>query len=761
MLRSFRIKSGKTLLVIGAVFGLAGTIDLLAPIDFVTKTVSSNITSKSASGDIVVVATDGPANEKSASWPWPQDQIADTLQFMLEAGAEKVVVSEAIALPDGELDPKLAQVISENPDSIFIVEPTESFDRRTRTGLDFASSVVPVHADKFIRYWRGVEENSYKHELEGRVLTSAASVVSGVDGELGEVYPIDYSINAETIPLVSLAVLVENAATLEMVQNKVVILGSEGSSNRLGLRFLGQNGVFGPATLIAMEAETLKQGRPIVLGWYHGWLVGFACVFLILQVTSERLKFAIMLFSLLGIFAVVTALSTLGLHVSRTAPVYLMIAVATFVSISRGLRDRARTENAVNPISGLPSVNSLRRLPLRDKVLIHAKIRHATELLEILSDENKKQLARKIANLVNPGGDVWHGDNGRFFWFIDAPSAQSVEENFEGLSRIFRNGFSIDELNISLDIVFGVDDRFDVSVSDRVEGATLSAKKAIIKGVQWETYETTDRSAATWSVTMLRELDLAIEKGHINVALQPKLNLRTGQISGAEALARWTHPSRGLIQPDQFIDQAERGDRLLGLTMCVLQKALGACAEDFARDSEFVLSINIAPSMLEDGLLVDLLSAKLAEFGVPEANIMLEVTESSRFADDAACAKTMQLLREKGFKLSIDDYGTANSTLDYLRKIPASELKIDRKFVQNMLENEADYHLVASTIQLAHRLRMLVVAEGVEDNSTLNTLKSLNCDIIQGYALSKPLEPNAFEVFMSQHLANENVVNLN
>ncbi len=286
----------------------------------------------------------------------------------------------------------------------------------------------------------------------------------------------------------------------------------------------------------------------------------------------------------------------------------------------------------------------------------------------------------------------------------------------------------------------------------------MSAKQAIIKGVQWHAYQAADRTKATWSVTMLKELDLAIEQGHIYAALQPKLDLRTGRISGAEALARWHHPTKGLIRPDEFIDQADQGGRLLELTLCVLESALPVCAQSVSEDPDFVLSLNISPSLLELPSFPLDLTQTVERFGVDPRNIMLEVTESSQFANDEVCARTMTRLRERGFHLSIDDYGTANSTLEYLRKIPASELKIDRKFVQNMLGSEADYHLVASTIQLAHRLRMRVVAEGVEEIDTLNTLKSLNCDVIQGYAVAKPMKSNAFLEFMHQHSAQDRAV---
>ena len=752
MLHWSKIKSKRTIVAIGAFFALTGLIYLFEPIDTAVTSGANVIRSQPASGEFVIVGMDDNLQAEQAAWPWSQEDIASTIDLVFEAGASKVVLSHEIPLNGSGLDDRLSELIRSNPDRLYIVEPTGMGDSRSEgrfiADKAFVSSVTPVHAQLALQFWGGVEYDFYALESNGRVVSSAAAKLTDQPGELNQYYPIDYAIDARTIPYVSLGLLHSVEQSRSILSGKTAILGFEAPPNAKPVKLLGQ-GQFGLATLIAMQAETLKQGRPVMLHWSITWAAGLLLCFLILQSkrVSAQLMFTVM--ALVGSFFLMVLMNSWGVRF-EIANGWVMIIVSGIAGASRNLREKTRLENAVHPVSGLPSTDALRTLEHSDLTLVHMKIRRSSELLDILESAQQKVLAYKVADLVSPERAIWHGDDGRFYWLASDFSAETADQHFQSLALIFRNGFVIDELNVSLEVVFGIDERTHASMTDRVRGATLSAKQAIISRVQWQPYTQSDRSAATWSVTLLKELDLAIENGHVDIALQPKLNLKTGEISGAEALARWHHPTRGFIQPDEFINQAEKGGRLLALTSCVLGKGLDACSEEFARDPSFVLSVNIAPSMLENTDLPSILAQELAKHRVPASNVMLEITESGQFANDEICASTMHQLREQGFHLSIDDYGTANSTLEYLRKIPAGELKIDRKFVQNMLENEADYHLVASTIQLAHRLNMLVVAEGVEEIDTLSTLKSLNCDIIQGYLIAKPMKPKDFIAFVGR-----------
>jgi len=190
-----------------------------------------------------------------------------------------------------------------------------------------------------------------------------------------------------------------------------------------------------------------------------------------------------------------------------------------------------------------------------------------------------------------------------------------------------------------------------------------------------------------------------------------------------------------------------------------MHSALPAVGPAVSDNPDFTISINITPSLLADPTLCSSISSVLAAYNISPSNLILEVTESTAFANNETSVQSMHELVSMGIKLSIDDYGTGNSTLEYLRHIPASELKIDRKFVSDLLHDEEDSALVMSTIQLAHDLNMVVVAEGVEDSPTLEKLRQMDCDLVQGYLISRPLPPDQFLNFLSNLRAISTKVN--
>lgn len=254
----------------------------------------------------------------------------------------------------------------------------------------------------------------------------------------------------------------------------------------------------------------------------------------------------------------------------------------------------------------------------------------------------------------------------------------------------------------------------------------------------------------------MSELDAAIDAGDIWVAYQPQFDLKSNAISGVEALVRWQHPSRGAISPEAFIGPAESHNRMLRLTLEILHQASTACGPVVARNPEFRLSVNLSASLLEHIQLPEKVTAILNSTGFPTKNLTLEVTESAPFAEHRAVSRNLLALAKLGIDLSIDDYGTGNATLEYLRTVPCQEIKIDRRFVSGLIGNNSDRLMVESTIELAHGLGRRVIAEGIEDAETLRQLRMIGCDIAQGYFLAKPMRIEAlFELIGSgsSHIA--------
>jgi diguanylate cyclase (GGDEF)-like protein len=242
-------------------------------------------------------------------------------------------------------------------------------------------------------------------------------------------------------------------------------------------------------------------------------------------------------------------------------------------------------------------------------------------------------------------------------------------------------------------------------------------------------------------LSMLGDLRAAIEDELLHVHLQPKLDLTTGTIVGAEALVRWTHPVRGVVPPTQFVRVAEDTGLIKQLTDLMLHRGISTLRSIHDRGYHLGLAVNLSTHDLLDIRLAERVDGHLRASRVRPGMLTLEITESSLLIDAPRARATINELNEVGVRLSIDDFGTGYSSLSYLRRLPVSELKIDQSFVANVLLDEQDEVIVRSTIDLGHNLGLVVVAEGVENNEVLTRLREFGCDIAQGYCISRPLDP--------------------
>ncbi len=250
-------------------------------------------------------------------------------------------------------------------------------------------------------------------------------------------------------------------------------------------------------------------------------------------------------------------------------------------------------------------------------------------------------------------------------------------------------------------------------------------------------------------LSMLGDLRSAIDDGYLHMHLQPKLDLNTGTIVGAEALVRWTHPVRGVVPPTQFVRVAEDTGLIKQLTDLMLHRGISTLRDIHDRGYHLGLSVNLSTHDLLDRRLADRVQQHLTLNDVDPSMLTLEITESSLLIDAPRARATINELHEIGVALSIDDFGTGYSSLSYLRRLPVGELKIDQSFVANVLIDEQDEVIVRSTIDLGHNLGLVVVAEGVENNEVLERLRALGCDIAQGYCISRPLAPEHFLAWLA------------
>ena len=247
-------------------------------------------------------------------------------------------------------------------------------------------------------------------------------------------------------------------------------------------------------------------------------------------------------------------------------------------------------------------------------------------------------------------------------------------------------------------------------------------------------------SAESDAEEMLGDFQAALQANELEVWFQPQRVVASGACLAAEALLRWRNKRCDrMISPSVAVEMAENYGMMTALTTFVLNTSLRQLSELRRAGIDLRIAINASPTQLRDVELPDLIARALATWGIPPDRLTLEVTESATMVDVEQSLRVMHKLKQEGVRLSIDDFGTGYSGLAYLQRMPLDELKIDKTFVQNMLENKGDAQIVRSVIDLAHNFELEAVAEGVESLATLEMLAHLGCDVIQGYIYARPM----------------------
>ncbi|MEU2261778.1 bifunctional diguanylate cyclase/phosphodiesterase [Streptomyces sp. NPDC019645] len=255
-----------------------------------------------------------------------------------------------------------------------------------------------------------------------------------------------------------------------------------------------------------------------------------------------------------------------------------------------------------------------------------------------------------------------------------------------------------------------------------------------------EVYESKRDSNTPDRLGLLGDLRRALDAGDVELHYQPKVRF-DGHVAGLEALVRWVHPDRGRVPPDEFIAIAESSGLMPHLTEYVLESALGQVAEWRSQGLEVPVAVNVSPRDVHTPGFAGSVAARLARHGVPAGALQLEITEHVLLEDPQRAGDTLAALTGHGVKMSLDDFGTGYSSLVHLRRLPVSELKIDRSFVARLAIDAEDAEIVRCTVDLAHSLGLLVVAEGVEDDETWERLRDLGCDAVQGWLVAAAMPP--------------------
>jgi EAL domain-containing protein (putative c-di-GMP-specific phosphodiesterase class I) len=280
-----------------------------------------------------------------------------------------------------------------------------------------------------------------------------------------------------------------------------------------------------------------------------------------------------------------------------------------------------------------------------------------------------------------------------------------------------------------------------------VESALFEAKRQRVACV---VYAPSLEALRVSQLTLLSELNTAVSDNQLRMFLQPKFGVQDGRLHGFEALVRWRHPVRGWVSPAEFIPFAESSGRIRDITRWMLRSAINQLQAWRTTEPRLWIAVNISTLDLLDNGLPEFIAQALHGTGVAARQLQLELTESGLMAAGPDPVRTLDTLRHLGLHLAIDDFGTGQSSLAYLQRLPVHELKIDRSFVDGFDTHPRRRSLLGSIVGLGHSLGLTVTAEGVETEAELQALRESGCDLVQGYLLGRPMDPQALLDWMTQ-----------
>jgi diguanylate cyclase (GGDEF)-like protein len=372
-------------------------------------------------------------------------------------------------------------------------------------------------------------------------------------------------------------------------------------------------------------------------------------------------------------------------------------------------------------------------------------------------DQLLREAAERIARAVGAGGRAARLGGDEFAVLAPGMGAEQARALAERLRCELAAPLPVAGIEVRVDASVGIalvpeHTRQSAGVLRRADVAMYEAKGART-GV--ELYDATRDLHSRERLMLAGELRGAVEAGALAVHFQPKVDVGDGRVVGAEALVRWPHGERGLLYPDAFLPAAEQAGLMRPLTLVVLDRALAACGRWLAAGRDVGVAVNLSASNLLDASLPEEVAARLAAHGVEPRHLTLEVTEGTLLANPRRSGEVLAAVRALGVAVSLDDFGTGHSSLSHVKRLPVDELKIDRAFVTDLIEDATDRAIVASIVRLAHSLGLTVVAEGVEDEAALEVLRGEGCDSAQGWLFSRPLDEAAFGEWLAGRALTE------
>ena len=711
-------------------------------IDDMLREQRQQIHKKEPTGKIGIIAIDDRSIEQIGAFPWSRATHGRLIESLQGSGIERLAFDVAFVTEsqDPAADDKLAAAIGNSNFPVALALPTiDSGD------VDSSAMQGNHPIDKFTD--RGGTPVSIWFEMNGEGAVEDIptgwmideSLTPTISGWLADVptrvatLPIDWSINDRNMPTYSYSDILENGPRPEM-EGMSLIVGAH--SSILGDSYAIPGGRITPGARIhAVGAETLINGAMPVAPAYASALIALLLA-ATAMLTSQTYKHYVTYGAILALLPIAqwelarNEIVDISVGSAMVTMVFLL-AVTALIHMIRYFYSRMTQ----NEGTGIPNLTAMKLGSHDLGSTLVMSIKNHVDIISELGPEGRDRVMAKVAQMLEMGS------NGRAIYQVDASTfawrgGNDIEHEvtqIESLLVMLRNGVSFGNGKIDIHAVAGIEKDQTLGIERAVSNAAIASNRAAERGISWEIYEAHD-TEEMWKISVVSEISTAIENEDLWVVYQPKVDSSDGTVIGAEALVRWKHPTRGDVRPDAFIPLLEKANRTDDLTRFMLNRAVS----DFSQMPGCTVAVNVSPLMIGTGRLSAMVKEAIARNDFDPSCLTVEVTESERFTREESI-RELEGIKALGVKISIDDYGMGNSTVNYLKILPADELKIDRAFISNMLTSHSDRIVVGSTIRLAHEMGLKVVAEGVESAEIQTCLREMGCDFIQGYHTGRPV----------------------
>ena len=411
------------------------------------------------------------------------------------------------------------------------------------------------------------------------------------------------------------------------------------------------------------------------------------------------------------------------------------------------IRSRVRWKNRlalVDNETNLPKLKALEEElsgnPHARGHIVVARIHGYEHVLKTLPRVHRSHYVLKLVDRLRAADSslVVYAEGHHLAWHSNQADSALLAEHLEGTRAMFAAPLSVAGSSIDVGISFGVA-KLDGDPAVRLAAAVAAAEESSEALQPIKIAESSSRFDELWDISLRARIDEAMEAGEIFCVYQPKIDTRSGTMTGVEALVRWQDPARGFIPPMHFIAQCEKAGRMEALTQYVLEHACSAARLMHFRGRSITMSVNISATLLSDMRIVGMVRNVLQATGFDPRFLVLEVTETSRIGNLETAEMVLNELKSLGARISMDDFGVGETNFETFFELPFDELKIDRLFVANIAKSVKAKAIVASIVGMGRDARIGVVAEGAEDVETLKILTEMGCTHVQGYVLARPM----------------------